>query len=221
MNLTQMQTSVAALAGDESNVQFTLTQIAQYLNWGTDEIERRLEILQKQQIFTVLDSVDNVGGVALPADFDQELHVFWNEIPLSRIDYADYYSDWTGQTANDNASYYSVTGWNSVATARRMVFYPYQPMGRTGISVRVIYQCISADLVGPTDIPLLPEVTHEVIVLYALARCKLQENDYAGYTMINKDIENRLLMLATLTDEASAFSYPTVRSEVGSVVGSD
>lgn len=221
MNLTQMISAVSALAGDESQVQFTPTQITQYINWGIDEIARRLENLQKQVTFTTLDSVDTVGGVALPLDFDQELFVFWNEIPLSRMDYGHYYADWQGQTDNGNATYYTVTGLNSVVNARRMVFYPYQAMGRTGISVRVIYQCFSPDLVLTTDTPALPEITHEVIVLYALSRCKLQENDYSGYTMVNKDVDARLMQLSTLMDEANGFSYPVVRSEHQTMARSD
>jgi hypothetical protein len=221
MNLTQMITSVSALAGDESQVQFTPAQITQYINWGIDEISRRLENLQKQVTFTTLDSVDTVGGVAMPADFDQELHVFWNEIPLTRMDYADYYSGWSGQTDSGNAAFYSVTGYNSVSLARRMVFYPYQAMGRTGVFVRVIYQYLSPDLVVSTDTPVLPEITHEVVVLYALARCKMQENDYQGYQMINKDVDYKIMQLSSMMDEANGFSYPVVRSESGTVSRTD
>ena len=36
MNLTQMINAVSALAGDESQVQFTPAQITMYLNWGID-----------------------------------------------------------------------------------------------------------------------------------------------------------------------------------------
>src|SRR4029077_21175664 len=107
--------------------------------------------------------------------------------------------------------YYTLTGYNALASGRRMVFYPYQPMGRTGVNVRVIYQCSSPDLVASTDAPVLPDITHEVICLYALARCKLQENDYGGYSLINKDIDFRMMQLSTMMDEASGFSYPVVR----------
>lgn len=221
MNLTQMIASVSGLAGDESNVQFTPAQITQYLNWGVDEVSRRLEILQKSVSFTNLDSVGAVGGVAMPADFDQELHVLWNEIPLTRMDYAHYYSDWTGQTDNGNPSYYTLTGYDATVNARRMVFYPYQAMGRTGVSVRVLYQCLSPDLVSGNDTPILPEITHEVICLYALARCKLQENDYSAYGLINRDVHSRLMELSTLMEEADNFSYSVVRSDSVPMLGSD
>jgi hypothetical protein len=221
MNLTQMITSVSALAGDESQVQFTPAQITQYLNWAIGEISRRLESLQKQTTFTTLDSIDNVGGVALPADFKQELFVFWNEIPLTRFDYGHYYADWSGQTGGSNPTHYTVTGWNSVALARRMVFYPYQTMGRTGVSIRVVYQYLSPDLALATDTPALPEITHEVLVLYALARCKLQENDYAAYSLIKKDVDFKLMELTSLMDEADGFSYPTIRSDAYAVGRTD
>ena len=178
-----------------------------------------MENLQKQVTFTTLDSVDNVGGVALPADFDQELHVFWNEIPLSRMDYAHYYSGWSGQTDSSNATYYTVTGYGS--SGRRMLFYPYQAMGRTGVNVRIIYQYLSTDMVLSSDTPALPDITHEVVVLYALARCKLQENDYQGYQTINRDVDGRLMQLSSLMDEADGFSYPTIRSETEAVSRSD
>jgi hypothetical protein len=221
MNLTQMMTSVSALAGDESQVQFLPAQVTQYLNWAVIEVSRRLESLQKQVSFTTLDTGETVGGVALPADFDQELFVFWNEIPLTRIDYGHYYADWYGQTDSANPTHYTVSGYSSVSNARRMLFYPYQAMGRTGVNVRLVYQCISPALVAPTDTPVLPEVTHETLVLYALARCKLQENDYQAYTLIKKDADYKLMELTSMLDDADGFSYPVVRSEHSTVGRSD
>lgn len=221
MNLTQMITSVSALAGDESNVQFTTTQITVYLNWAIDEISRKLEHHQKQVTFTVLDTgIEGVGGVAMPADFKQELHVFWNEIPLTRMNYGDYYKDWSGQTDSGNATFYSVSGFGSTG-ARRVVFYPYQTMGRTGVNVRVIYTSQPVDLVATTDVPPLPPQCDEVICLYALARCKMQENDFQGYKLIKQDVDYKIMELTSLMDEADGFSYPVVRSDVNYVVRSD
>jgi len=226
MNLLEMQTMVSALAGDESKVQFTDAQITQYLNWATGEIGRRLEILQKTVAFTALDATDVLGGVVMPADFDQELHVFWNGIPLSRTDFADYYSDYTGSASNENATYYTLQNYAipaspTAGSTRRMLFYPYQPPGRTGLNINVMYQSLPTALAGPTDVCNLPAICHEVVCLYALSRCKLQENDYTAYQMIAKDVYNKLMELSTLMDESNAFSYPVVRSETGSVSRSD
>lgn len=213
MNLTSMTAFVSALAGDESNVQFTTAQIAQYLNWAQKEMCRRLEFFQKTSTVTSLDSghIDGQGGAILPTDFDQELHVFWNGFKLARVDYASFYNSIGGGVGSDTPTYYAIQDFNSTP-ARRMVFWPYQSPGRTGIDLDLIYQSQPPDLVAGTDIPVLPDICHEAMCLYALAKCKLQENDYAAYKLIQGDYLSRILELSSYVTEADGFSYPVVRS---------
>jgi hypothetical protein len=213
MNLTSLQTMVSALAGDESNVQFQLSQITQYLNWAQREMCRRLEIFQKTSTITNLDSgyIDNQGGAMLPTDFDQELHVLWNGFRLARVDYATIYNDLGGGVGSATPTYYTIQDYNSQAV-RRMLFWPYQAPGRTGLDIDIIYQSQPPDLVAGTDTPVLPEVCHEAMVLYALAKCKLQENDYAAYKLVNQDYTLRMMELTSLVTDADGFSYPLIRS---------
>lgn len=213
MNLTNLQTMVSALAGDESNVQFTLAQITQYLNWAQKEMCRRLEFFQKTTTIVGLDSgaVDGQGGAILPADFDQELHVFWNGVKLGRADYANFYNSLGGGVGSDNATYYTLQDYNATP-ARRMLFWPYQAPGRTGLDIDLIYQSQPPDLVSGSDVPVLPDVCHETMVLYALAKCKLQENDYNAYKLINGDYAMRMMELSSYVTETDGFSYPVVRS---------
>lgn len=222
MNLTSLQTMVSALAGDESNVQFTTAQITQYLNWGQKEMCRRLELFQKTATITTLDTghADGMGGALLPVDFDQELHVFWNGQPITRANYADFYSALGGGVGTDNPTYYTIQDYNSTP-ARRMVFWPYQAQGRTGLDIDVIYTSGPPDLVSGSDVPVLPDVCHETLCLYALSRCKLQENDYKAYQMVFQDYTGRVLELSTLVTEADGFSYPIVRSSNDNVWAMD
>jgi hypothetical protein len=208
-----MQTFVSALAGDESNVQFTTAQITQYLNWAQKEMVRRLEFFQKTSTITTLDTghVDGQGGAILPTDFDQELHVFWNGQRLGKADYAGFYNDLGGGIGTDTPTYYSIHDFNSTP-ARRMVFWPYQSPGRTGLDIDLIYSSQPPDLVSGTDTPVLPDICHEAMVLYALAKCKLQENDYAAFKLIMQDYTQRMMELSTYITEADGFSYPVIRS---------
>lgn len=213
MDLAGMQAYVSALAGDESNVQFSATQIYQYLSWGQQEICRRLELCQEPVSFTALDA-GAPGGVALPSDFSQELHVFWGGSRLSRMDYASFYNDYAGTTSTDNAAAYTVGGYSAVAPVgvRKMLFWPYQTASRTGLNIEVIYTSVPNDITIANGI-VLPTVCHEALCLYALARCKLQENDYPAYQLINKDVYAKLLEMTSLMNEADGFSYPVIRSE--------
>lgn len=213
MNLGSMTTMVSALAGDESNVQFSTAQITQYLNWAQKEMCRKLEFFQKTSTITALDSgyVDGQGGAILPTDFDQELHVLWNGSRIAKIAYASFYNDLGGGLGSDTPTYYSIQDYNATP-ARRMLFWPYQSPGRTGIDLDIIYQSQPPDLTAPADLPVLPDVCHEAMCLYALAKCKLQENDYNAYKLIHGDFGARMMELSTFVTEADGFSYPVVRS---------
>ena len=69
------------------------------------------------------------------------------------------------------------------------------------VSLCVLFtSVIVLTFVAPTDTPVLPDITHECIVLYALSRCKLQENDYGGFSLISKDVDFRLMQLSTMMD---------------------
>jgi hypothetical protein len=213
MNLTSLQQFVSALAGDESNVQFTSAQITQYLNWAQKEMCRRLEFFQKTSTITTLDTgnVDGQGGATLPADFAQELHVFWNGSKIARTAYASFYSSLGGGVGTENPTYYTIQDYNATPI-QRMVFWPYQNQGRTGLDIDLIYTAQPPDLVAGTDIPVLPDICHEALCLYALAKCKLQENDYAAYKLIHGDYLSRILELSSFVTEADGFSYPVVRT---------
>lgn len=213
MNLGSLITMVSALAGDESNVQFSTSQITQYLNWAQKEMCRRLEFFQKTSTITALDTghIDGQGGAILPADFDQELHVFWNGLRIGRIEYATFYTDLGGGIGSDTPTYYAILDYNSTP-ARRMVFWPYQSPGRTGIDLDIIYQSQPPDLVVAGDTPVLPDICHECLVLYALAKCKLQENDYQAYKLVSGDYTARMMELSGFITEADGFSYPVIRS---------
>jgi hypothetical protein len=222
MNLTSLQTFVSALAGDESNVQFTTAQITQYLNWAQKEMCRRLEYFQKTATITTLDTgvVDNQGGAVLPADFDQELHVFWNGSKISKTSYADFYGQLGGGVGTSNPTYYAIQDFNSTP-ARRMVFWPYQSPGRTGIDLDLIYTAQPPDLVAGVDIPVLPDACHEAMCLYALAKCKLQENDYQAYKLVQGDYLAKIMELSSFVTEADGFSYPIVRSSYEQIESMD
>lgn len=213
MNLTSLTQFVSALAGDESNVQFTAVQITQYLNWAQREMCRRLEMFQKASTITNLDSgnVDGQGGAVLPPDFTTELHVFWNGFKLGKVPYADIYNSLGGGVGSDTPTYYSIQDYNSTP-AQRMLFWPYQSPGRTGLDIDILYTSQPPDLVAGADVPVLPEICHEAMCLYALAKCKLQENDYPAYKLITGDFQLKMMELSSYVTEGTGFSYPVIRS---------
>jgi hypothetical protein len=210
MNLGQLQVMVSTLAGDETNVQFSTAQINQYINWAQMEVARRLELMQSLIVATTLDSAFMHGGVSLPNAFKQELHVLWNNQPITRINYADYYG-YGGSPGTENATYYTIE--NISVSGPRMLFWPYQNPGRTGLDIDIYHVAYPADMVSSVDNCTLPLATQETVCLMALSRCKLQENDYAAYKLVNQDVAGKLMELSSLLNDSSAFSYPVVRSD--------
>lgn len=214
MNFLQMRTACAALTGDETFSQFTAAQVNVYLNWGQQEVARRLELLQQVQVATALDSGTLSGGLVLSINFDQEMFVLWSNFKLTRMDYASYLEGFSpGQLGADQPSYYTIQNADSTTGLRRMLFFPYQNFARTGLSIQVVYQGLPADMSIDGDNCFLPLPCHEVVVLYAVARCKMQENDMQGYQMVMRDVDMRCMSLATLVEESDAFSYSVIRSD--------
>lgn len=212
MNFVDMSTTVQQLIGDETESQFKLAQIRRYLNMGQRYASSELECIEKEYTNSGnLATYGNIGTFPLPSDFIRARTVILNNNALSYLQNfpRNELPLQAGQSGTVATHYYIL---NAASVGKQMAFYPSLPGGQA-VSLTLLYTAYAADMVNPTDISALPETTHELIIMYALARCKLQENDYEGYQFIMRnEVRDRLpdivhgVGLSAAADEFSTMS---------------
>lgn len=214
MMLSELRTAVQSLVGDLDGILFTTADIDRYLNWAQAEICRRSRVIQKQVTgLQTLTSFDTYGGLLLPTDFLIEKEVYYGSplVRLGRIAYDTYYIDQPTTTPSTaTPTVYTVTDYltGSQNNQRHMLFYPYMTPGLTNQNVRVSYIAKPAALVVTTDVPNLPDQWHELIVLMAVRRCKVQEDDWQAAGNLQQEIERYYKeLLSELQGDSALVSY--------------
>lgn len=222
MNFLEMQQHVAQLVGDEDYVQFKQAQIKRYINMGLRYVASQMEALQTTVGSAVLDAVVNrPGGLILSTAFQRvvEVRVGTTGTPIPQIDWAEVYQlplNGTIPDTGDPTAYYITNLIQVVAGppsvwSRRLEFYPSQPQGKN-LQVMITYIGVPSDLTGDSDTPHIPEPYHEMICLYALARCKIQETDYEGARFVMNDVESRLLEARYEIGPSTATQFGMIRN---------
>jgi len=212
--LSELRTAVQAMTGDLDGVLFTVADIDRYLNMAQTEICRRARILQKNiSGAQTLSSFDTYGGLLLPTDFLIEKEVYYGN-PLVRLGKLPYDSFWIDQPTTTPSTAtptsYVVTDYltGSQNNQRHMLFYPFMTPGLTNQFVRVGYIAKPAVLTSPTDIPNLPDQWHELIILMATRRCKIQEDDWQAATSLAGEAEKYYtLLLSEFQDDSDLVNY--------------
>lgn len=209
---SEMISAVKGLAGDENQVLWSDTQILRYLNWAQKQLAEKTECLQKKITITSLDSD---GGVLLPTDFFRVLNVKYTGQNLYEVQQDTIRS----QGMIDEPSTQQPVGYcvfpyfQTSATVRnpRMEFFPQQTGSQTGLSIEVWYIAHPLDLSADTDVSGLPEFMHEIAVMYAVKRCKQQEDDFQAAREFQTEID-RMLADAMFTMHAGNYtSFGSVR----------
>lgn len=209
MNFGDMVLTVQQLIGDETDSQFKSAQIKRFLNMGQRYLAAELECIEKTYTNAgSLGTYGNIGTFPLPTDFIRARYVnvngysleFLQNYPTNELPIQN------AQASTVPTHYYILNASNG---AKQMAFYPSLP-GGTAATLTMHYTGYPADMVNNADISALPETGHELIVMYALARCKLQENDYEGYQFIMRnEVRDRLPDIAHeagISTAASQFS---------------
>ncbi len=223
MNFLEMQQHVAQMIGDEDYVQFKLPQIKRYLNMGQKYVAGQLECVHTSISGSSLDNVTNrPGGVNLSDLFLRvhDVRVTSEGTLLFQIPWQNAFAAPIPNSIVDPGNPYAFYITPQMSTlgvyARRLEFYPAQPRVK---SLAYIVNCIAypADLVADVDVSPLPSFLHEAIALYALSRCKMQENDYEGAKFImDMDVKERLLDAQFELGPSTSTQYGTI-TDVSSV----
>jgi hypothetical protein len=195
--LLEMRTGVQSLSGDLSGVLFTNTDVNRYINQGVNEIVKRTRCLQKATVVSnaTLISGDVYGGVLLPADFVIELDVYYGTVAapvrLMRMNLAQFNAD-TVQTGGGTPTMYSIGNYDATTGQRVMYFYPWMTPGLVNQSYIIRYVPDPPLLVGDSDVVPTPQMLDEVLMFFALRRCKIQENDFQSASALQGEIDQKL-----------------------------
>ena len=212
---SDMITAVRDLVGDPDGTQFTENQIGTYLNWGMDQITIELGLNQKETTLAALAGSGLIGGVDLPADFIREVQVRWNGTRLQRMSWRDLYPQGDNLVLSSTAgapTHYAVAPFTSSSGAagiRRLAFWPYQPLTQAA-TINLQYMARVAYMIANPDTCTLPVELHELVVLYGVRYCKVQEGDHEAARFISGDIGRRMMFARDLLNEHDIHTNPEV-----------
>jgi len=214
-----IKSAAKSFTGDLTGVMFTDADLLRYINYGVTELGRRTRSVQNVLIGTnaTLSSLDQYGGVLLPADFIAELDVYYGQGSgaqrLARIPLATFSTQFL-QTTAAQPSGYTISDYMSTAPGQRlMLFYPALTPGLTGQYFRINYVSKGAAMAIDGDVVPLPPFFDEVLVMYVVKRCKMQEDDFASAQFYGAEIEKRLAELTSEFADHSDLSFYTIRDE--------
>lgn len=212
MNLGQMETMVQRLVGDSDQSQFLLTDIDQYINWAMRDIGRKLDLFVKTTTFAAFDAGPLAGGIILPVDFGRVLTVYVNSVKQTPMPRGKLWNDTSISLGTGTPVYYAIHPYEATSKSRRMVFYPYQNLNGTA-SISLTYVARAADMsVAGTECPL-PDDLHEIVVLMAVYKCKIQENDLQAAGFIQKDIDDRMAWSAYNVNQVEENEYSFINDD--------
>lgn len=202
MNRGEMITAVQNLFGDTSEAQITKDFIISQLNAGQIDVARQTKALQ---VRAQTDTVIGQEGYEVPEDFIQieTLSVDGRivpHIPRATLDSFDETRSLNG--TGSVQSYY---------THGRVIYL--HPTPNTGVvnALDIWYIKKPAPLDQDSDICELPETFHDSVVLFALARCKELDEEFAQAQMIKVDYAAQMIENKDETYDTNGESYPAVR----------
>jgi hypothetical protein len=213
MTKDEMVLAVQEMIGDTNSVYATSSTVLRYLNWAQKQIAEKTECLQKKVTITSLDAD---GGALLPVDFFRPIVVKWAGQNLYEVfqDQIRISGMVDAPQSNTQAVGYCVFPYfQTSATVRnpRMEFYPQQTGSQTGLNIEVWYTAYPTDLSGGTDVSGLPEFMHEIAVMYAVRKFKLQEDDYQAARELQTEIDRMMSEAMFLVHAGSYTSFSSVR----------
>jgi hypothetical protein len=220
----EIKTGVRSYTGDLDGVLFTDADILRYINAGIGEIVKRTRCLQTATIVTgaTLIATDMYGGVQLPADFLIELDVYYGPVAsatrLGRLNFNKFASD-TIETGTGAPTMYAIGNYD--ATGRRILyFYPWMTPGLTNQSYIVRYIPAPVKLTVDGDTVPTPGGLDEVLTMYAVRRCKIQESDFQAAQFLQGEIDQKVNEFTSFLNdhgELSNFQLPEETAQFYSV----
>lgn len=170
---------------------FSTSTITDYINDAQRDVftEYRLNFMEATQTYTTAVNVaDITNGVGLPTNYTIAIDLFDvtnNEIiPYKDISYLD-----NLETTNNSGRF-----WYKYAGTINL--YPTQT---TALSVRLRYYKAPTELAADGDVPLIPELYSEILVLGASIRVLETKDNYDQAAILERKYNRKLLTMVGMT----------------------
>lgn len=216
--VAELRAAVNSMTGDIQNVMFSSADVLRYLNWGCQELSRELKIMSAVQTGIQVLTYSGVGGIQLNPDFVVENSVYAGlsltlQSRLERMPEDDYWIDTIVNTAVQ-PTHYIITDYAANAQYRWLLPYPHM-IPATSLYYKIDYQNRPQPLVNDSDTVNLPSVCDETLALFAVSRCKLQENDFAAAQAFKSEYnERKKLIIADFADH-NDYSFHNIPDRTG------
>jgi hypothetical protein len=126
--------------------------ITGWLNRALDDLSPYAKLKKS----AVLSLVPNQKQYTLPTDLMEIVHIFDGSLKMNRIPMDDFYS-------------YGYKQWGNAIII--------QPTPQETKNLDLYYHARLPHLVNPDDVPAIPEEYHDLLVLYAVAKAKYQDEE--------------------------------------------
>lgn len=200
LTLTQMQTLVQQIAGDDSGVQFPNAMVLSFLNQSLLDVTRRTQAYVKQYSTTTLTVVGDFNALTPPADFLQVSRLRWNNQPLYVIPATQVKRQILA--AGVPFSYFM---WGQYIR-----FYP-ESTATTGLDIDLDYVAAPTLLAAAGDVTVIPPQYDMDVVQGAVMLCKQREEDTEGFQLVGAYQGERLAQSLVERQSADYDSYPGIQ----------
>jgi len=191
--------------GDENESQIRILDVIDWINAAQNDICRRTEILQGQQIY---DVVQGTNDYILPVDFIRASRVEFQgqAIKQTTLDQLDLYSvdDPFHATGNQTPFWYI---WGGI-----MHLYPDPNTNLTG-AIKIYYTKTAAVINTGTDALMLPVHMHEDVVNYCMMKARELNEDYDERNQLQSAHTQRMAESAEIAFDPQTNAYVAVRPD--------
>lgn len=183
VTLTDMIQFYRSLTNQETNFHPDVSVI-NLINRGAMDFQRKVKILETSTI-PPIDIVSGTASYPLPADFIETIRVELTTTTGFREEiFATKPETLTVETINWRQDTGQPTNYFMNAGNKQIVLYP-EPDTSITAALNIEYKKIPNTLVIGSDVSLLPEEHHEVIVYRAVALGFLRDGDTTQYRLMN------------------------------------
>lgn len=183
MTLTEMIQFYRSLTNQEPNFHDD-TAVTNLINRGAMDFQRKVRILETSTV-PAIDVVSGTASYAVPADFIETIRVELTTATGSREEiFATKPETLTVETINWRQDTGQPTNYFMDAGNKQIVLYP-EPDASITAALNIEYKQLPNTLVVGSDVSILPQEHHEVIVYRAVALGFLRDGDTTQYRLMN------------------------------------
>lgn len=200
MLVSEIQTAVQRIFGDESQTFLETADIIRWVNDGQLDIVRKTSCLLTE---VTANTVANTTSYALPADFLFAKQVMLNYVPLIEFDLESNQFQSTSLAANALPT-------NAYMISEGNIYFPYYQVLAV-YPYRMWYAKRPVTVTTGADTPEIPVQYHEDLVRFCLSRASEMSGEFDQADRFAGDYNGRILQARADTFMKSSASFPAVR----------